>query len=330
MVERMTVWRGGIAALLLLLTSATQALHLPPLSGASEDLTYRISYRGFFTAFVWKDLADMHLYAYPATERFLGETVCRATMTVNTEHYSISEFAHPVRLRYDVLASPTLDTSWLLSDRDDGEDNIHDIYWFNWGQNRISSYKKRRYLEVNQSSWDNSEQYIWSPPKQFEWEKDGNEALPAFLRQQPDVDDGLSYFIHSKTKRKIEEPSAVDPLTMLYGLRVQDYLSLEERPIAVVHDAKVGLYQARLVAREAIKHNGKQYNTLHVRVKKQEAAEGENGQLDVWLSDDSQRVILRMEVQSPVGLIRVELVERQGQLPLGGCVDVGRSQWAKN
>ncbi|WP_127475728.1 DUF3108 domain-containing protein [Sulfurivermis fontis] len=315
----------ALIGLLLLAGTPAWAVGEPPLHQAGERLDYRISYRGVFTAYVWKDLADMALYAFPGRERFNGAPICRATMTVDTRNYGFAEFSYPVRLRYDALAAPDLSFTHLVSDHDDGVENIHNVMWFDWEHERIKYYRKRLYVPAEprqvgpRFSWETDE---------HRWEADGKERLPAFLTDYAPVGDGLSYLIHDHTRRRIREGAAMDPLTMLYALRTYDYDVRPEREIAVVHKEQIGRYVVRLLGRETMQANGQTQEVLHVRVRKHDAAVGAPGQLDVWLADDQQRVITRFDIEAKVGLIRVDQVGRQGSTMLGGCVDGTPLQWA--
>lgn len=318
-----------MCGLLLLLVAPAMAADQVALETASEALSYRISYRGVFTGYAWKDLADMQFRAYPAREKFEGAPVCRATMTVDTREYGFSEFAYPVRLRYDALAAPDLSFTRLVSDHDDGVESIHNVMWFDWDKQRIKLYRKRLYLPVISETAKMNPAFSFEPKDVYRWEADGKEALPGFLSHYPPVGEGLSYLIHKKTQRRVSAGPAMDPLTMLYALRTYDYHTLPEREIAVVHKAKIGHYLVRPLGRETIHLNGQEHSALHVRVKQHSAREGEAGQLDVWLSEDSQRLILRFDIEAPVGLIRVDLVGQSGAPMLGGCVDASPLKWAR-
>lgn len=321
-----TLCRHALPGLLLLVGATVMAADAVPLEQASERLSYRISYRGVFTAYVWKDLADMALHAFPGREQFNGVPVCRATMTVNTRNYGFAEFSYPVRLRYDALAAPDLSFTHLVSDRDDGVENIHNVMWFEWDKERIRSYRKRLYLPVDNRRV--GPEQAWEPKAEYRWESGGKGRLPAFLADYPPVGDGLSYLIHNGTRRRVTEGAAMDPLTMLYALRTYDYQHNGTREITVVHKDRVGRYVVELIGRESMRIAGQGQDVLHVRVKRHDAGEGEPGQLDAWLVDDSRRVIARFDVEAKVGLIRVDLTGQSGSAMLGGCVDGARLQWA--
>lgn len=317
--------RPLVLGLLLLAGMPALAVGEPTLEQASERLHYRISYRGVFTAYVWKDLADMTLHSFPAREQFNGAPICRATMTVDTRNYGFAEFSYPVRLRYDALAAPDLSFTHLVSDHDDGVESIHNVMWFDWGRERIKYYRKRLYAPVEPRKAGH--QFAWEADE-HRWEADGKERLPEFLLDYPPVGEGLSYLIHSRTMRRVKDGRAMDPLTMLYALRTYDYHQRPEREITVVHKEKIGHYVVRLLGREVARVGGQTQEVLHVRVRKHDAAVGAPGQLDVWLTDDPQRVITRFDIEAKVGLIRVDLVGQQSSAMLGGCVDGASLQWA--
>lgn len=311
-----------VFALLLLSGPALATVAERDLATASEQQHYRISYRGVFTAYIWKDLADMGLYTFAESEPFNGVPVCRLSMTIDTRNYGFAEFSYPVRLRYDALHAADLSRTYLVSDHDEGVENVHNIYWFDWTEKSLRSYRKRQYLLVNPHKVGSS--FFWEKDE-YAWEQSGEESLPEFLQDYPRVGDDLSYLIHAKTTA-ISEPAGVDVLTMLYALRAYDYAQSLPDPLAVIHKNKLGYYQLKLMGKESVQLAGQRQQALHVRIKKEDNRPGSMGQLDVWLSDDEQHHILRLEVAARVGLIRVEMTGRQGGAMPGGCAATKNAQ----
>lgn len=291
-----------------------------PLDQAEERLDYRISYRGIFTAYLWKELADMSLLVF-AAERFAGQPVCRATLTVDTRNYRFAEFSYPVRLRYDALAVSDLAATRLVSDRDTGIENIHNVMWYDWPGQRLRFYRLRRQLPAGSPPVEHDFPSGRPAAHRGNWEAEAAdaEALPEFLRAYPTVGAGLSRLVHERTVTlpgNGQALAAMDPLTMLYALRGYDYARQPERVVSVIHRRKIGQYLIRLVGKAAPPAGPP---LLHVHAARTSGGRGSKGELDVWLSDDAQRRVVRMEIKAKVGRIRVELQQQRGSARPGGC-----------
>lgn len=305
-----------LAWLLVPFAGAAQVPDERPLDGASERQDYRISYRGVFTAYLWKDLADMSLYAFADSERFHGGDACRMTMTVDTGKYGFAEFSYPVHLRYDALLDEERSRVRLVSDHDAGVEDIHNFYWYNGEAGEMRGFRKRRYLPVNEQK-KVGQDFFWEK-QEYAWEADGEEELPEFLQPYPPVADGLSYLVHDRTVGDLD-PDAVDPLGMLHLLRSHDYRQQPRQILPVIHKHKPGFYEMQLIGTETLRVAGNRQDALHVRMQKRANGPGSKGQLDVWLSNDEQRVILRMDIAAKVGKIRVDWQGGEGRFSPGGC-----------
>ncbi len=288
--------------LLSLLAFGPYPGHAEP-SLPSEQLHYRLAYRGLLTSFIWKRLADVTFSTAPGALEFQGMDSCRHTFTLTTEKYAFAELLQPVRYRWQGTVSRDLQTLYLIEEIDEGRDNKHDVYWFDWANAAVERYRRREKEREQHNLFDPT-------PAEEHWEKDGKKPLPAFLQHYPLLKGGLEPLIHKRSYRQPESRKVIDPLTMIYALRRHDF-SKGPKLMNVAADDEALPFRAVLKGREMIRQNGEEVRALKVKVVPESEEYRDKGYIDLWLRDDATRIPLRFIIDAPLGHMRVELKSAQ-------------------
>ncbi len=288
--------------LLLLISLGAQA-------SPAERLHYRLSYSGFITGYIWKDLADVAISLTPEETEFRGEPAMRLTMDVNTANYSVAETFHALRYHWVSLLDPSLQRTHLVRVIDEGDSHSHDVYWYDWEVKEIAYFRKREKKDVSNFFLDEAPIY--------EWETNKHPAPPPFIDNNPKVAPKLSYLLLSSRKKGRLKEDAIDPLAMLAHLRHHDYDTQPALVLPIVMNRDFAPYRIQLVGSELLKFDGEKVPALKLEIKRGNG-DGEEGTMHVWYSDDERRLPLRIDVEAPVGTMHIELqrVEETAVLPL--------------
>lgn len=84
-------------------------------------------------------------------------------------------------------------------------------------------------------------------------------------------------------------------------------------PLTCFLDRETFKLEARLLEKERIRVSGKTYKALHFKLLVEEAGLlTDGGKVDFWISDDKNKLLLRMESELWVGSIKADLVEHRG------------------
>ncbi len=264
----------------------------------TEALHYRLSYSGLVTGFLWKDLADMTLKLTPQQGSFRENPAARLSMEVSTAGYSIAEAIHPLRYHWESILTPDLKRTLLVRVIDEGESDSHEVYWYNWQDNTIAVFRKRKQLDHSIPLFDEE--------PRLEWEKDFLLPVPTFIDSQQAVAPGLSYLLLANRLPGRLKRDATDPLTMFLQLRQHDFHTQKTLPLQIIHEDELAPYQARLVATEELQHGECTAQTMKIEVRRRDHS-GEKGLMTMWLSDDAQRLPLRFDVEAPLGMLHAKL-----------------------
>ncbi len=289
----------------------------PP--GVPDYLSYVLSYRGLFTGFAWKSLADVAIYASPETEAFAGREACALYLRLSTERHRVAELFHPVRYQWKSLVTPGPGRVLLYEETDEGKDGSHEVVWPRWDQGRIELFRKRR--------WQRQRSFYEDDAEEGAWESGEAGGLPDFLKGHEPLPGGLSYFIHRKTVEGIEARSALDPLGMIYAIRAADFSNRARMTFKVLFGDEVRPYQVRYLGNDPLEIDHREVNALVVEIMRQEKDKArEEGWLKLWLSADSRRLPLQFVIDAPVGKMRIKVTDASfrryggngGICPFGG------------
>jgi hypothetical protein len=275
---------------------------LPAQAQPIEQLHYRLSYSGLITGYVWKDLADMTLQLTPEVVTFRDQPAVRLQMEVSTRHYSIAEAVHALRYRWESILDPSLQRTLLVRVIDQGDSDSHDVYWYQWLEKDIAIFHKREQVDVSIPLFDEE--------PRLEWETSRFPPPPIFIDHEKPVADGLSYMLMKKHKLGKLERDAIDPLSMLMRIRDHDYRTQTMLPMDIINEDDLAPYRAYLLGEESLAYQGRMVPTLKIEVLRNNQ-EGEEGAMQMWLSDDEQRRPLRIDIDAPLGMLHIELQQEQ-------------------
>lgn len=273
-------------------------LHSHAQAEQGEELHYRLSYSGLITGYLWKELADVTLRLTPEPVTFLDAAASHISMDVTTAGYHLAETVHPLRYHWQSTLSPDLKRSQLVEVVDEGQSDIHEIFWYDWKKNLIAGFRKRQQLDVAIPLFDDE--------PVMEWEKDYLPPAPAFLAPRPPVAPGLGYLLRTTHLAGKLNRDAIDPLAMLLQLRRHDFKKQGPLELQIVIDDEVAPYQARLIEQTTMERRGCSANIIKVEVRRSDES-GEDGVMTLWLSDDPLHLPLRIDVDAPLGMLHVDL-----------------------
>ena len=292
------------------------SLHAP--AQEPEALHYRLSYSGLVTGYIWKELTDMTLRLTPEESALREKPAARLSMEVSTADYHIAEAIHPLRYRWESILTPDLQRTLLVRVIDEGDSDSHEVYWYNWHDNVISVFRKREQLDISIPLFDEE--------PRLEWEKDFLLPVPTFIDTQQAVAPGLSYLMMINHLPGRLSRDATDPLAMFLQLRQHDFRVKNTLPLQILHDDELAPYHAHFIGTEKLQHGECSVQTMKIEVRRSDS-NGEDGLMAMWLSDDSQRLPLRIDIEAPLGMLHVKL---QPTLPPSVPDDCDNSHPATN
>lgn len=278
-------------------SSAIKASDLPFSSG--ETLYYKLSYRGLLTSMIWADLADVRM-----TFSRVGATPDKHEgyqfeLYLSTENYSKAELFQPVRYTYTSTLDASLQRTLLVEEEDIGENQSHDFLWLDWTNKKTQLFKKR----------EKKQQFSGFLGLHVEeaWEPDGVIAVPNFLGEFPLLDNHLSYLIHKESGDPIVQPQVLEPLSLIYALRIQDFEphTNEVKEVAIAVSDDIRLYRVQKELIEDISLNGETRRGIKFKIQTDEKKEN---YYYVWLSDDKKKIPLRMAMDAPLGKLEIDLM----------------------
>jgi len=219
-----------------------------------EFLLYRLSYSGFFTAFIWKDLADTVIVADNKPYNFNKQKSCQLNLKMSTENFLISELVLPMRFHWRTTVAPDLSQVFLIEEINKNKDDSHEVVWLNQEKKRVEIYHKRKKIAVTVNSDDHfydDEDVYEDETREMMWEKDGRKRAPDFLDNEPGVEGGLNYLVHDKSVKITENIPVFDPLSLIYSARWYDYDRVEKVDFIITHEDSFRKYHAHLKAKKS-------------------------------------------------------------------------------
>jgi hypothetical protein len=286
--------------MLRLLVMLLLFISLPAHTQEREQLDFHLSYSGLITGFFWKELADVKLTLQPEETTFRGQSASRIEMKVSTENYGFAESIHTLRYHWESILTPDLRRTQLVRVIDEGDSNSHDVYWYDWSKNLISEFRKRKQIDVSIPMFDDED-----GPK-LEWEKDKFKRAPEFIDPYQPVTPELGYLMKNKHQKGILDGDAIDPLTMLMRLRHHDFHGDNTILLNIINEANLEPYLARLAGTTELQFNGCTEQAIKIEIRRSNH-NGEDGVMHMWLSDDTRRLPLRIDVDAPLGSLHIEL-----------------------
>jgi hypothetical protein len=268
---------------------------LPFQSG--ETLHYKLSYRGLITSMIWADLADARMTFFADQNTRDNQPSHQFVLALTTENYNKAEMIQPVRYTYVSSLDKTLARTLAVEEIDKGKNQSHDYLWLDWTNKETQLYKKREKKESSAGFFE-TETIV-------EWEEDGIIDIPYFLQQFPLLENQYSYFIHKESGDKIQQSQVIDPLSLIYRLRMLEP-EQEINRIALVVSDDIRHYRVEPQGKEMLSIKSKTHQAfkykIHTDEKKQRF-------FFVWLSNDNQRIPLKLAMDAPLGKLEIELVK---------------------
>lgn len=269
----------------------------------NEYLLYRLAYSGIFTAFLWKDLADVALVTGPDNDRRLQQVnSCEITLKLTTENYALAESLRPTRYTWRSIIAPDLSRTYLIEERDEGAEAELNASWLDWQNDSIDLYRMRKKIPVggNTGFFEDENSAILA------WEQDGAKPPPPALSHYPMLDNKYTYLVYDKTVVLPETERLIDPLTLLYAARWNDYQSQPEIVLPISYEDEIRYYKARLTGHETLHIGSTDVPTLKIDIQRTDRQTSkEEGFLIMWVSDDERRIPLQFDIKAKVGKLRV-------------------------
>lgn len=130
-----------------------------------------------------------------------------------------------------------------------------------------------------------------------------------------DHNTGKAYFVDENSKvTTFSVPANIqDVISAFYYARTWDRASLkvgDKIPLTNFLDRKVFKLEAKLMKKENIVVSGKTYKALKMKLLVEEAGIITDGsKIDFWISDDDNKIPLRIESQLAIGSVKADLIE---------------------
>ncbi len=239
---------------------------------AAETLDYRLAYRGLFTFFIWKELADVRLLAEAGDQ---GR--CELAMQLTTQNHALAEAVRPTRYLWWSRSSGGPERVEAVVIRDLGPKALEVRLGLVSGD-RLRYYKRD-----------------FEPPparaERFE-PLEGHRPHPA---------------LRLRRRKTLPAGRLLDPLGFVARARWHDYRQGGfEAP--VLYKDELRRYRAHLVGRTTLKLGGRRLPTLEVHFSRSPPGEARHeGFMRVWFSDDERRLPLRFRIRGRVGALEVTL-----------------------
>jgi hypothetical protein len=278
----------ALLLLLLLPLFTTQRLAAAPDLG--ESLDYTLRFRGLITGFVELDIAKLTLSVGPALHEVSDRSAYPTRMQLTTAPYKKAELIYPVRLDYrswldQQTLQPLVASKFLVTGSEKRE-----LFWFKPAT---------------------SESYHYQIPKADEASADN--APPPQLLKIADIDGKDWGALRENQRVAVDEGEILDYMGMLHQLRRLPVEAGKWFDFTVFTGKKLEYYRARL-ERDHLVRRGWDRDALHLKLYEYDPQKQElKDEVQLWLSDDDQRLLLRFYAESTAGALE-------------GILDTGRPQ----
>lgn len=268
------------ALLLLLLLPLAPFGRLVAAPDLGESLDYTLRFRGLVTGFMELDIAKLSLSVGPSLEEVTGRPAYLTRMQLTTKPYKKAELIYPVRLDYrswlDQQSLQPLVAAKYLATRD----ARREIFWFDRVEEQAYHYQTPK--------------PVASKPGQ---------ALPdRLLRMIALTDQGWSG-LQENLRISLGQAGIIDYMGMLHQLR-----RLPPEPgkwfgFTVFSGKKLEQYRVQ-VERERLVRHGWDRDALHLKLFEYDPEQDKlKDEIQLWLSDDDQRLLLRFYAESTAGAL---------------------------
>lgn len=270
-----------IQALLLLFLLQTMPVMAASVSTKlGEELEYTLNFRGLLTGFVKLNIAKLTLSVAPEMAQVEGNQAYATRMQMTTEPYAKAELIYPLRLDYrswlDAQRLQPLVASKALQTRESKQE----LFWFDWPAGTGYHY---------QTPVKNKPQTV--------------EAPPGHLRQFATMDDPAWSDLLQTKRIEIDGQEIIDYMGLLHQLRQNPLIPGEWYEFTVFTGKRIEHYRVE-VGKEHLKRGGWDLPTYRLKLYEYDTKKGKLGdEVNIWLSDDGQRRMLRFYAERTVGAL---------------------------
>lgn len=275
-------------------------LSLSPVGGAlaapdlGESLDYTLRFRGIVTGFVELDIASLNLSVGSAMAQVAGKSTYPTRMKLTTEAYRKAELIYPVRLDY---------RSWLEAE------TLQPLV----AAKSLRTDKPKQ--ELFRYDPTEGQGYHYQLPK--EQEQSAGPAPPRTLIEQVLPGEETWSDLRENKRFPLTETPVIDYMAMLHQLRWLPAETGQWFDFTIFTGKKQVAYRAR-VERERLVRQGWDRDSLHLRLYEYDAEKNElEDEVELWISDDEQRLLLRFYADSTAGALE-------------GILDTGRPENGHN
>ena len=283
------------------LTIAEDESEFPFYSG--EILQYQLSYRGLLTSMIWADIADAKIEFLAKKKTPEQQYGYQFKLLLSTEKYAKSEIIHPVRYSYTATLDASMQRTLLIEKKDTGASASHDFLWLDWFNKETQIYKKRKKKLIHSG-------LLWAEEEEV-WEENGKKNIPDFLSQFPLLENNQTYLVHKGSGKIKTHSQILEPLSLIYSLRTENFSEIKETSIIIKDDIR--LYHVEQLGLEKIEINKIQFEAIKYKIQRN------NKKVKcfyVWISNDKNKVPLRMAMDAPLGNLEIQLVKLPNKVNL--------------
>jgi hypothetical protein len=270
-----------IQALILILVmqiSPCMAANTSPAPG--EALEYTLTFRGVVTGFVQLDIAKLILSVEPEQQEIEGRAAYVTRLQLTTEPFTKAELLYPLRLDYHSWLDASL-LQPLLATKSQRTDNARrEIFWFD--RDKQTGYHYTSDKPEKGAS-------LQTPPTQLlqaaSLKDEAWSQLTETQRMTLDVPDTLDYMglLHQLRHMPLK-PGGRQDFTVYNGKEIEHFQVEMEKERLVRSGWDLPAYRLKLF----------EYDPKKQRLK---------GEINLWISDDDQRLLLRFYAERTIGAL---------------------------
>ena len=269
------------SALFLFLLFANSVCYSDTNHLEKETLYYKLSYRGILTSMIWADLADIKMTALRSDKEETNKNQLQFELYLSTENYKKAELFHPVRYTYRSTIDAKLQRTLKVEEKDTGDNDSMDMLWLDW--NTHSTYIFER-CEIKKQCY-----------------------LPSQFKHLSLFDDLSIKLAYKESGDNIEAEQILDPLSLIYALRNIDFMASDTitKKIPIVVSDDIRLYFIEQQSVETFLLNGQSVSGIKFKL---HSPEKSTQSYYIWLSQNKDRIPLRISIEAPLGQLDINLV----------------------
>ncbi len=253
-----------------------------------ESLKYTVSFRGLLSSMIWLDVLDINITSASKPVEFEQQWVYHFSLYLTTEAYKKSELLWRTRYRANSYINKGLTHSLLL---EYAYKDKQRAYWFSSKKKQLIIYREQK--KQKQGG-------ILGFGGDWVLEKPQPELLPPYLaKHYPNL-----------LKDKVIDLgySAWDYLSFFQMLRIWDFSKYPTRTAMVYSSKGLLHYQIAKLKLEPIEVMDKVWRAIKFRIVLENPNEKTKAsKFYFWLSDDNQRLPLKIQIESSYGEFGMEL-----------------------